>query len=99
MLRISIILPTYNRANFLKRSIQSALSQTFQDFELIIINDGSTDSTYEIFQNFNGSRIDLITMKYKIVSADRNLGLLEASGEFVTFLDSDDRFFPRRLYL
>ena len=99
MPRVSIILPTYNRANFLKRSIESALSQTFQDFELVIIDDGSTDSTYEIFQNFNDSRIDLITTEHKGVSAARNLGLLEASGEFVTFLDSDDRFFPQKIEL
>jgi glycosyltransferase involved in cell wall biosynthesis len=96
---VSIILPTYNRANFLKRSIESALSQTFQDFELIIIDDGSTDSTYEILQNFGDSRIDFLTTEHKGVSAARNLGLLEASGEFVTFLDSDDQFFPQKIEL
>ena len=96
---VSIILPTYNRANFLKRSIESALSQTFQDFELTITDDGSTDSTYEIFQNFSDSRIDFFSTEHKGVSAARNLGLLEASGEFVTFLYSDDQFFPQKIEL
>ncbi|GAH44343.1 unnamed protein product, partial [marine sediment metagenome] len=86
-------------ANILKKAIESSLDQTYTDFELIIVDDGSTDSTPEVVDAFGDPRIINLRNEHKGVSAARNLGLLEASCEFVTFLDSDDQFFPQKIEL
>ncbi len=87
---LTIILPTYNRAKLIKRSIDSILSQDFKDFELLIIDDGSTDHTPELLQEYEDERIKIFTKSNGGVSSARNLDLKHAKGEYITFIDSDD---------
>jgi glycosyltransferase involved in cell wall biosynthesis len=87
----SIIIPSYNRAHIISRAIQGVLDQTFQDFEIVIVDDGSTDNTKEILQEFTGdTRIKSIYQTNAGVCAARNTGAKQAEGEFLIFLDSDD---------
>jgi len=97
--KISIIIPTYNRADLLIQAIESALYQTYKDFELIIIDDGSTDNTYEVIKSFSSTRIRYFYIHHSGVSAARNTGINESSGEFLTFLDSDDHFLPNKIQM
>lgn len=96
---VSIIIPTYNRKHLLPRAINSVLRQTYQDFEIIIIDDGSTDGTEEMIKNeFDNSKIRYF--KFDVnrgVSEARNKGLDEAGGEFIALLDSDDEWFEHTL--
>lgn len=93
----SIIIPTFNRADLLPRAIQSVLAQTFTDFELIVVDDGSTDNTREITQYIKDARLRYVYQKNKGVSAARNAGVALAGGHYVTFLDSDDEALPEWL--
>jgi len=90
---ISIIVPCYNQAHFLSDAIESLLQQTFTDWECIIVNDGSTDNTEEIAQDLSreDERIRVITQQNKGLSAARNTGGYYAKGEFLQFLDADDK--------
>jgi len=89
----SIILPTYNRASFLNRSIGSVLSQTFDDFELIIIDDASSDNTKEVVAAFEDDRIRYFKNDQNIErSASRNKGIELSAGNYICFLDSDDAY-------
>ena len=89
----SIILPTYNRASFLQRSISSVLNQTFTDFELIIIDDASTDNTKDVIDTFNDERIRYFkNEKNRERSASRNKGIELSKGKYICFLDSDDSY-------
>lgn len=92
MTRLSIIVPIYNAENTLARCINSILSQSFSDFELILINDGSTDHSAEICASFTAidPRVSYYNKKNGGVSSARNLGLRMAKGEYVTFVDADD---------
>jgi len=97
---ISAIIPTYNRAHLLPRAIKSVLNQTFQDFELIIVDDASTDNTGIVVREFQekDKRIKYIKhKKNKGGSTVRNTGLREARGRYIAFLDSDDGWFPEKL--
>ncbi len=96
MPRISIIIPTYNRAAYLEEAIQSVLAQTCEDWELIVVDDGSTDATAEVAAKYAG-RITYKRQANAGACAARNLGLACASGEYVSFLDSDDRMLPNNL--
>jgi len=88
---VSVVLPTYNRADTLKRSIQSVLSQSFADFELIIVDDASTDDTESVVLGFEDSRIVFVRKSRKEgAAAARNDGLAVARGAYVAFQDSDD---------
>lgn len=93
----SIIIPTYNRAHTLLLTIQSCLKQTFSDFEIIIIDDGSTDNTQEIVGLANDARILYLKQENKERSAARNHGIRKATGKYLTFLDSDDTIHPNLL--
>ena len=93
----SIILPTYNRASFLTRSIGSVIEQSFQDWELIIIDDGSTDHTKEVVNSFNDNRIKYFYQENSERSAARNKGINQANSDWVCFLDSDDEYLPEHL--
>lgn len=86
---ISVIIPTYNRALLLKKAIESVLSQTYQDFELIVVDDGSNDSTPNLISNFK-TRIKYIRQDNKGPGSARNLGIKNSDGEFIAFVDSDD---------
>lgn len=88
---ISVILPTYNRANFIRNSIDSVLNQTFEDIELIIVDDGSSDDTPNIINTYKDSRIKYIRFpNNKGVSHARNAGIKASAGQYIAFQDSDD---------
>ncbi|MBM3163920.1 MAG: glycosyltransferase family 2 protein [Bacteroidetes bacterium] len=93
----SVILPTYNRASFLARSIGSVIKQELSDWELIVIDDGSTDSTKDVVTSFKEARIKYVYQKNSERSAARNKGIVHASGTWICFLDSDDEFLPNHL--
>jgi glycosyltransferase involved in cell wall biosynthesis len=94
--KISVIIPTYNRSHLIKDAVESVLSQTYQDFELIIIDDGSTDNTREVLAEY-GERLQYIYQENQGRSAARNHGINLAKGEYIAFLDSDDVWFPDKL--
>ncbi len=96
---VSVIIPTYNRAHFIGEAIQSVLSQTYQDFELIVVDDGSTDDTDEVVEGFNDGRLRYIKLEENSgkTATPRNTGLKAARGEYIAFLDSDDVCLPNRL--
>ncbi len=97
---VSVITPTYNRANFLKKSIQSVLRQTFGDFEIIVINNYSDDNTLEVVNSFNDDRIKIINFKNEgIIAKSRNQGIMNSSGRYIAFLDDDDLWCPDKLEL
>src|SRR5258705_128554 len=95
----SVIIPTYNRTEFMTRTIQSVLDQTFKSFEIIIVDDGSTDNTETILQPLiqQHSNISYFKKKNEERGAARNFGIMRAKGNYVTFLDSDDIFYPGHL--
>jgi glycosyltransferase involved in cell wall biosynthesis len=93
----SIILPTYNRAHFLPKAIESVLAQTFEDWELVIVDDGSTDNTKEVVLAYQDLRIVYIYQENQERSAARNNGISQAKGDFICFLDSDDYYLPEKL--
>lgn len=95
---VSVILPTYNRAHLIDRAIRSVLNQTYQDFELIVVDDCSTDNTKEVVKSFKDERITYIKHeKNKGAAAARNTGIKAAKGEYIAFQDSDDDWFPEKL--
>jgi glycosyltransferase involved in cell wall biosynthesis len=95
---VSVIIPTYNRAKLLGRAIQSILAQTYQDFELIIVDDGSTDDTESLVKSFNSEKIRYIRhKKNRGASAARNTGIRSAKGEYIALQDSDDEWMPEKL--
>ena len=96
---ISVIIPTYNRAELLKRAAQSVLAQTYKDFELIIVDDGSTDNTKEIVESLNDSRIVYVYQKNAGACVARNNGIEHAKGEYIAFHDSDDVWHSNKLEL
>lgn len=89
---VSIIMPLFNKGNEVNRSLQSALSQSFADFEIIVVNDGSTDRGPEIADSFGDQRIRLVHQSNRGVSSARNRGIAEARAEFISFLDADDEW-------
>ena len=98
--RVSVVIPTYNRGNVLPRAIESTLAQTFSDFELIVVDDGSTDHTTEVVRGIADPRVRLVgDTTNRGPSAARNQGIREARCGLVAFLDSDDEWLPRKLEL
>ncbi|WP_296881465.1 glycosyltransferase family 2 protein [uncultured Methanobrevibacter sp.] len=90
MTKISVIMPVFNEERYIRKAIESVLSQSLTDFELIIVNDGSTDSTLDIINSFNDDRIILINQQNQGPGASRNNALKIAGGDYVMFLDGDD---------
>lgn len=90
----SIVIPLYNKADTVERAIRSALNQTVQDFEIVVVNDGSTDNSVKIVESIKDSRIHLIQQENKGVSGARNRGIAEAQHELIAFLDADDEWLP-----
>lgn len=93
----SIIIPAYNAEKYIARSIDSILNQTYNDFEIIVIDDGSQDDTYKIATSYNDKRINVIKQINSGVSVARNTGICSATKEFICFLDADDEYHPSHL--
>jgi len=96
MSRVSAIIPTYNRKDFVLEAVESVIAQTYGDWELIVVDDGSSDGTGEALKRF-GERLRYIYQANQGVSAARNRGLELARGEFIAYLDSDDLWLPEKL--
>lgn len=94
---ISVIIPLYNKGLSVKNSIKSVLNQTYTDFEIIIVNDGSTDNSLEIANSISDNRIRIYSKKNEGVSVARNYGITKARGEIISFLDADDIWLPNYL--
>ncbi len=95
---VSVVIPTYNHAHFLRRALQSVLDQTYTNWEVILIDNHSQDNTDEVVQSFNDSRITLLKIHNNgVIAASRNMGILAAEGEWIAFLDSDDLWYPKKL--
>src|ERR1035441_4104679 len=86
---VSVIIPCFNQGRFLVRAIESVLEQSFQDFEIIVVNDGSSDETEQVAKGF-GSKILYLEKPNAGLSAARNTGILSARGAYLVFLDADD---------
>jgi hypothetical protein len=97
MPRVSVIIPSYNLARLVPQAIQSVLDQTYTDFEVLVVDDGSQDNTREVIQSFDDARVQYIYQENRGLSGARNTGIQQAQGEFLAFLDADDTFFPNKL--
>ncbi|MEW6169945.1 MAG: glycosyltransferase [Candidatus Omnitrophota bacterium] len=98
--KISVIIPTYNRENYLREAIDSVLEQTYQDFEIIIVDDGSSDNTKDLVASYilrYKQKIRYFYQKNKGQSAAINIGIRESNGEYIAFLDSDDIWLPQKI--
>jgi glycosyltransferase involved in cell wall biosynthesis len=96
--RVSVVIPAYNRARYLPAAVASVLRQSYADFELIVVDDGSTDSTPEVVRGIDDRRLRLVTNPVSLgIAGARNRGLDCARGEYVAALDSDDIAYPQRL--
>jgi glycosyltransferase involved in cell wall biosynthesis len=87
---VSVIIPAYNAASFIKECVDSVLNQTYKNLEIIVVNDGSTDQTELILKSYNDKRLRIISQKNKGCSAAKNKGLEFVNGKFVQYLDADD---------
>ncbi|MEE8380892.1 MAG: glycosyltransferase [Thermodesulfobacteriota bacterium] len=96
MPKVSVIIPTYNRAHVLREAIDSVLSQKYSDLELLVVDDGSTDHTKEVVSSYT-SKLNYIYQEHKGVSAARNRGIKHTKGDYLAFLDSDDLWLPDKL--
>ena len=97
MPQVTVILPTWNREKWLKTSIESVLSQTFQDFELIVVDDASTDSTGKILESYSGKIKTILLPENLGVSAARNTAIVQSDSNWIAFLDSDDYWHAKKL--
>ncbi|MFM6395643.1 glycosyltransferase family 2 protein [Planktothrix sp.] len=96
---ISVVIPTYNAEKTIEETIHSVLNQTVSDLELIVVNDGSTDSTLEIISKFTDPRLKVFSYPHSGANSARNRGLEQASGEYISFIDADDLWTPDKLEL
>ena len=97
---VSVIIPTYNREKTIRRSIESILNKTYQDFEIIVVDYGSVDNTYEVVKSIDDNRI--VYVKHEVnkgPSIARNTGIFTAKGDIIAFQDSDDEWFSYKLEL
>src|ERR1035438_5349058 len=100
---VSVVVPTFNRSRQVQSALKSVLAQTYPEFEVIVVDDGSTDGTAEALQQFisqrggNGKPIRYFFQSNQGQSAARNKGIAEARGEWIAFLDSDDVWLPEKL--
>lgn len=99
MPKISIIIPLFNKGLTISKTLNAALKQTFTDFEIIIVNDGSIDNSLQIIEAFEDNRISIFTQENKGVSVARNFGIEKSTGTYIAFLDADDIWLPNHLEL
>lgn len=95
---VSVVIPTYNRAGLIRHALDSVLNQTYQNIEIIVVDDGSTDNSYEILKTY-GNKIQYIKTDHAGTAYARNVGMNAASGEYIGFLDSDDYYHPFKIEL
>lgn len=93
-IKFSVIIPLYNKENSIQSTIQSVLDQTYANFELIVVNDGSTDNSLKVVQQFSDERINVLDKKNGGVSSARNLGIQSAKNQWIALLDGDDLWLP-----
>ncbi len=94
---ISVIIPTYNGARYIRQAIDSVLAQSYSDYEIIVVDDGSTDNTAEILWPY-GDRITYLYQSNQKLPTARNNGITASKGKYLAFLDSDDLFLPDKLH-
>jgi glycosyltransferase involved in cell wall biosynthesis len=96
--KVSVVVPTHNRAGLLPTAIRSVLNQTFPDFEIVVVDDGSIDNTWEVRREFQDTRIRWLRHDVpRGGAAARNTGIAHSKGEFIAFLDDDDEWYPEKL--
>ena len=93
---VSVVIPTYNRGWTIREAVDSVLAQDFKDYELIVVDDGSTDDSRDILKSY-GAAVSVLRQSNKGVSAARNTGVAASAGELIAFLDSDDLWLPQKL--
>lgn len=96
MAAVTVLMPAYNASKYVAEAIESVLKQSFEDWELIIVDDGSTDNTVDIIRSYTDSRIRLICNEHDFIGS-LNLGLQEATGKYIARMDADDIMHPDRL--
>jgi len=96
-MKISVIIPAYNHEKYITEAISSVLNQSYHDLEIIIINDGSTDSTEQRILSIHDQRIQYVSQKNSGAHSAINRGISLAQGEYITILNSDDLYLPQRL--
>lgn len=95
---VSIVIPTYNRATDLSRGLASIVKQTYSNWEVLVVDNNSTDNTHEVIKQFNDKRIKCFQIENNgVIAASRNLGIHHSNGEFIAFLDSDDSWKKEKL--
>ena len=95
---VSVVIPTYNQADFLRQAIQSVFDQSYSSWEIIIVDNESTDHTESVIRSFRSGKIKRLKIQnHGIIAASRNTGIRHARGKFIAFLDSDDYWFPEKL--
>lgn len=97
MPKLSVVIPLYNKEKDISETLKSLFQQTFSDFEVVIVNDGSTDKSEEIVKTFDDSRIRLFSKENEGVARTRNLGVEKATSDYIVFLDADDYWYPFHL--
>lgn len=97
--KFSVVIPTYNHAEFLSTALRSVLDQTLTDFEVVVVNNHSTDNTLDVINNFEDQRVRVINFSNNgVIGASRNVGIRESTGSYVAFLDSDDTWHQGKLH-
>jgi len=95
---VSVVIPTYNHANFLEGALNSVIAQSYQNWEAIVVNNFSTDNTIEVINKLNDPRIRRIDFKNNgIIAASRNVGINKSKGDYIAFLDSDDVWYQNKI--
>lgn len=95
--KVSVIIPTYNYGAYIREAIQSVLDQSFANFEVIVVDDGSTDNTADVVSGFSDTRIKYVRQENRGLPSARNTGIRESSGSLLAFLDADDKYHPLKL--
>ena len=93
-MKFSVVIPLYNKEHYIEKTIRSVLAQTCPDYEVIVVDDGSKDSSLALAKKIEGGNIRVIAQENQGVSVARNTGILNASGKYICFLDADDEWRP-----